>query len=91
MFPSALPTGCLDGGLVARRIKLGGAPPKLTDIRVIKDPGAVGLKGDEYIHREMDFDWDSEQDVEIDVSPIPGVPLSHPGPLPPPFVHFLEV
>jgi hypothetical protein len=35
------------------RFKLGGAPPKLTDIRVIKDPGAKGLQGDDYIHLEV--------------------------------------
>lgn len=51
---------------------LGGAPPKLTDIRVVEDPGAKGLKGDDYIHLELDFDWDSSQDVEMDVSIVPG-------------------
>lgn len=37
--------------------------------------GSKGLKGDDYIHLEMDFDWDSRQDVELDVSPIPGIPF----------------
>ncbi len=35
------------------RFVLGGAPPKLTDIRVVQDPGAKGLKGDDYIHLEV--------------------------------------
>lgn len=37
------------------RFVLGGAPPKLTDIRVVQDPGAKGLKGDDYIHLEVVF------------------------------------
>ncbi len=34
------------------RFVLGGEPPKLTDIRVVKDTGAKGLSGDDYIHLE---------------------------------------
>lgn len=59
------------GDINLHKFKLGGAPPKLTDIRVVKDPGAKGLQGDDYIHLEVDFDWDSRQDVELDVSIIP--------------------
>jgi hypothetical protein len=59
------------GDITLHKFKLGGAPPKLTDIRVVQDPGAKGLKGDDYIHLEVDFDWDSSQDVELDVSLIP--------------------
>jgi hypothetical protein len=59
------------GKIELHKFVLGGAPPKMTDIRVVKDAGAKGLKGDDYIHLELDFDWDSRQDVEMDVSIIP--------------------
>jgi hypothetical protein len=61
-------------------MELGGTPPRLTDIRVIKDEGNKGLEGDDYIYLEMDFTWKSKQDVEIDVSPVPGtaVFMRHP-------------
>lgn len=59
------------GDIDIHKMELGGTPPRLTDIRVIKDEGNKGLTGDDYIYLEMDFTWNSKQDVEIDVSPVP--------------------
>ena len=54
------------------RFVLGGAPPKLSKFQVSKHEGAQALQDDDNIQLEIDVKWESRQDVEIDVSPIPG-------------------
>lgn len=53
------------------RFVVGGAPPKLSKFQVSKNEGVPALQHDDNIELEVDVEWDSRQDVEIDVSLIP--------------------